>query len=101
MILHNAETLEKAIDGVRENVKKLKFSPGLLEKIEAKWDSIFAMADSDAAEKGPDLAPDSVSGRVDNVISDLLAGRVMPKKVDELGKAVERTRQGYAVGKKW
>lgn len=56
--------------------------------------------DTDAAEKGPDLAPDSVAGRVDAVVSDLLAGRVIPKQVDSLGRAVERTRQGYTVGGK-
>lgn len=43
----------------------------------------------------PDADP--VHERVDQVIQDMTAGRVIPRKVDELSTAVERAKRDQAV----
>lgn len=53
------------------------------------WEDMAAMADN------PDADP--VHDRVDQVIQDMTAGRVIPRKVDELSTAVERTKRDQAV----
>jgi hypothetical protein len=50
-----------------------------------------SMAETDK----PDADP--VHERVDQVIQDMTAGRVIPRKVDELGTAVERAKRDQAV----
>jgi hypothetical protein len=54
---------------------------------------LVAMAETD----NPDADP--VHERVDQVIQDVSAGRVVPRKVDELSTAVERAKRDRAVGR--
>ena len=50
--------------------------------------------DEDTTNK-PDADP--VHERVDQVIQDVVMGKVIPRKVDELGTAVERAKRDQAV----
>lgn len=50
------------------------------------WEDMAAMTDAE-----------QVHERVDQVIQDMAAGRVIPRKVDELGTAVDRAKRDQAV----
>ena len=50
-------------------------------------------------QTGPDLSPDSVRGRVDAVVDDLLKDRVLSRQVADLEKAASRAKQDAAIGR--
>jgi hypothetical protein len=48
-------------------------------------------------ETGPDNSESAIERRADAVISDLHAGRVVPRKIDEISEAVMRARMDGAL----
>jgi hypothetical protein len=60
---------------------------------------VMADTDGEAAQTAPDNSADAVVRRVDAVVDDLLAGRVAPRSVGNLDRAVGRAKQDQAVSR--